>query len=406
MLLRQYTGVMETAIDANLVFLWLPMAAYGFIGIFARIFADWLTFKTHSRKSMIYLALMIGTITYLPIIIYPSTITNTIQSLGVGVGASIIGTYQLMFNEQYGKSRQFLTVSLLSIPPLLADFISSAIQSTFSSIGGSEVKNSVDTLKYLWVIGLVIVAITFVCVFFIKENKNLIYQDDVYKKQIKTNNEWFYFLWICLLGSLIAFIRWANSGAIAQLNIEVLAGYAKNPDVWDTKLASSYEGYLSLLFSLGQLFGGLITGLILINRIGKMFSFTIGCAVWIIYEIMGIYILNPLGYLAIHVLNGFSYGVVYNLILGFILQKTFNSKKLSPVGVYQSVLSIGITGSSFFTTWLKKGPLGAHDYTNYFHAAKIINCAVIVVIVVAWLIFMYSWFIEKWNYQKLWWTSR
>jgi hypothetical protein len=53
----------------------------------------------------------------------------------------------------------------------------------------------------------VIVAITFVCVFFIKENKNLIYQDDVYKKQIKTNNEWFYFLWICLLGSLIAFIR-------------------------------------------------------------------------------------------------------------------------------------------------------------------------------------------------------
>jgi hypothetical protein len=50
--------------------------------------------------------------------------------------------------------------------------------------------------------------------------------------------------------------------------------------------------------------------------------------------------------------------------------------------------------------------LGAHDYTNYFHAAKIINCAVIVVIVVAWLIFMYSWFIEKWNYQKLWWTSR
>jgi hypothetical protein len=35
-------------------------------------------------------------------------------------------------------------------------------------------------------------------------------------------------------------------------------------------LAKDYEGYLSLLFSFGQLFGGLITGLILINRIGKM----------------------------------------------------------------------------------------------------------------------------------------
>jgi hypothetical protein len=34
--------------------------------------------------------------------------------------------------------------------------------------------------------------------------------------------------------------------------------------------ATAYEGYLSLLFSFGQLFGGLITGLILVNRIGKM----------------------------------------------------------------------------------------------------------------------------------------
>jgi hypothetical protein len=40
MLLRQYTGVMEKAIDSNLTLLWLPMAAYGFIGIFTRVFAD------------------------------------------------------------------------------------------------------------------------------------------------------------------------------------------------------------------------------------------------------------------------------------------------------------------------------------------------------------------------------
>jgi hypothetical protein len=125
------------------------MAAYGFIGIFTRVFADWFTHKMHSRKSMIYLALFIGLITYIPIIIYPCTTTNVIQSLGVGVGASMIGTYQLMFNEQYGKSKQFLTISLLSIPPLLADFVASAIQSTFSSIGGDEVRNSSDILKYL-----------------------------------------------------------------------------------------------------------------------------------------------------------------------------------------------------------------------------------------------------------------
>jgi hypothetical protein len=156
---------------------------------------------------MIYLALFIGLITYIPIIIYPCTTTNVIQSLGVGVGASMIGTYQLLFNEQYGKSKQFLTVSILSIPPLLADFISSAIQSTFSSVGSDSVRNNSDILKYMWLVGLVVIIATFIVAYFVKEDRQRLYKDDVYKKQIKTSREWIYFVYICFLGSLIAFIK-------------------------------------------------------------------------------------------------------------------------------------------------------------------------------------------------------
>jgi hypothetical protein len=122
------------------------MAAYGFIGIFYRLFADYLTFLKKNRKIVIYAALIIGLVTYIPIIIKPCTATNVVQSLGVGVGASMIGTYQLLFSEQYGKSKTFLTVSILSIPPLLADFISSAIQSIFSSVNNGK---DADVLKYL-----------------------------------------------------------------------------------------------------------------------------------------------------------------------------------------------------------------------------------------------------------------
>jgi hypothetical protein len=206
------------------------------------------------------------------------------------------------------------------------------------------------------------------------------------------------------LGSLIAFIKWANSGAIAQLNIENLAKYnytglEKNP-------AASYEGYLSLLFSFGQLVGGLITGLYLVKKIGKMWCFTIGCSIWIVYEVLGIYILNPYGYLGIHVLNGFSYGVIYNLILGFVLQKTFKTQKSSPMALYQSVMSVGIMCSSFFTSWLKSGPLGESNFIKYFHAAELINWIIIGAIVLAWFVFMYTWFIEKWNYKRLWFKLR
>ncbi|MDE7433950.1 MAG: hypothetical protein K2M43_02360 [Mycoplasmoidaceae bacterium] len=89
--------------------------------------------------------------TYIPIVIYPCTATNVVQSVGVGIGASAIGTYQLLFNEQYGKSRQFLTVSILSIPPLLADFISSPIQSlvlSFSKVDNAAVSYDVNIMKY------------------------------------------------------------------------------------------------------------------------------------------------------------------------------------------------------------------------------------------------------------------
>lgn len=402
MLCRQYTGVMANAITNETLKdndwqLWLPMAAYGFIGIFARLFADYFTFLRHNRKSMIYLALVIGLITFIPIIFVQNVYTNIIQSLGVGVGASMIGTYQLMFNEQHGKSKQFLTVSLLSIPPLIADFISSAIQSTITSIDTNFKDHpDVSILRYLWIVGICVIVITFVIAFFIKENRMLLYSDNKYKKQIEKKNEWIYFVLICFLGSLIAFVKWANSGAIAQLTI---GKYATNIG----QSSASYGGYLSLLFSVGQLIGGLLTGLFLINKIGKAWTFSIGCTIWVVYEILGMYVHNPYSYLGIHILNGFSYGVVYNLILGFILQKTFKTNKQSPMGVYQSVMSIGIMFSQFFTGWLKSGPLNKNrPIQDFIKASEIINWIVIAGIVLAWIIFMYTWIIEKLNYQRLW----
>jgi hypothetical protein len=52
------------------------------------------------------------------------------------------------------------------------------------------------------------------------------------------------------------------------------------------------------------------------------------------------------GYFAIHTLNGLSYGIIYNLILGSVLQKVFKTQKQTPMGVYQAVLSAGIMGGT------------------------------------------------------------
>ncbi len=397
MLLRAVTGTMESNGLGDTTYLWIPLAAYGFIGIFARIFADWIGFRTKSRKSFIYFAVIIQLITYIPIIIYPCTATNVIQSLGVGIGASAIGTYQLLFNEQYGRSKQFLTVSILSIPPLLADFISSPIQSLVMSI--SKTNYDPNVMKYFWLIGLGFVLICLVMCFFIKENRSYFQKDVKYKQQIQSKNEWIYYVLICLIGSLIAFVKFANSGAIAQLHIQKLAWFKYN----DTDIVKTYYGYLSVMFSLGQLFGGLLTGLVLVKKIGKIYTVLIGSLVWVIYHILALFVVNPYGYLGIHILNGFAYGIIYNLILGFVLMRTFKTYKLTPMGVYQAILSIGITISTWFTAWLKKDVLLPEtEQQAYFHVSDVINWVMIGALIVSWILFSYTCLIEKWKYQRLW----
>lgn len=367
-----------------------------------RIFADWLGFRTKSRKSFIYFAVIVQLLTYIPIICYPCLATNVIQSLGVGIGASAIGTYQLLFNEQYGKSKQFLTVSILSIPPLLADFISSPIQSLMLTACKVENQSNVayypNLMKYFWLIGLGFVLIALVMCFFIKENRNYFQKDLEYKQKIQARNEWIYYVLICLLGSLIAFIKFANSGAIAQLHIQRLALFTYN----DTTDVNTYYGYLSVMFSLGQLFGGLLTGLVLVKKVGKFYTVLIGCVVWMIYHILALYVHNPYGYLAVHVLNGFGYGIIYNLILGFVLMRTFKTYKVTPMGVYQAVLSVGITVSTWFTAWLKKDVLDTKVASEYYHVSDIINWIMIGSLVLTLILFTYTCMLEKWEYKQLW----
>ncbi len=380
MLLRDNTGTIQKGLNDAIV--WLPLAAYGFIGIFARPFADFLANKSMSRKSFIYLAILIQIITYIPIIIYPSLATNIIQSIGVGIGASCIGSYQLLFNEQYSKQKTFLTISVLSIPPLLASFISSPITSIFASLCKNQT-NDPNVLKYLWLVGLVIILITAILSYFVKEDRTLLFKDNKSKQVVENKDGWTYFILLLFLGLFIGFIKFSNSGANAILHIQRL----------DPDHASSYQGYLSVLFSLGQLMGGLLVGLVLIKYLNKWLIYSIGSLVWIIYEILSIFVMNPYAYLGVHILNGLAYGIIYNLILGFVLQLYFKNKNFTPMGIYQAVLSIGITVSNWFNEWMKNLLTNAGDHYSY--TMKIVNSVIIAAIVISWILYIVAYNFDR-----------
>lgn len=384
MLLRDNTGSMQKGIDDAIT--WLPLMAYGLVGIFARPIADLLANKTNARKTFIYVAIITQIVTYLPIIFYQSLATNIIQSLGVGIGASCIGSYQLLFNEQYSKHRHFLTISVLSIPPLLASFIASPITSIFRSIQTSS-SGGYDPaiLKYLWLIGLVIILVAGVMSIFIHEDQTLLFKDNSSKKEVKDKNSWSYFSLLLFLGFFIGFIKFSNSGANAILHIQRLAQNAGGS-------SASYEGYLSVLFSLGQLIGGLLVGLILIKYLNKLWIYSIGSLVWVGYEVLSIFVMNPYGYLGVHILNGLAYGIIYNLILGFVLQLFMKNRNVTPMGIYQAVLSLGITLSNWFVEWIKGILTNSYDY---FTTMKIVNAVIISCIVLSWILYLITYQFDK-----------
>lgn len=383
MLLRDNTGSMQKGLNDAIT--WLPLMAYGFVGIFARPIADVLANKTHSRKTFIYWAIIIQIITYFPIIFIPCLATNIIQSVGVGIGASCIGSYQLLFNEQYSKHRHFLTISVLSIPPLLASFIASPITSIFRSLAKSTSSSGLDPniLRYLWLIGLVVILVSGILSIFIHEDRNLLFQDNKSKKPVHEKNSWTYFSLLLFLGFFIGFIKFSNSGANAILHIQRLSN----------NTSEAYEGYLSILFSFGQLVGGLLVGLILIRYLNKLWIYSIGTIVWIIYEILSIFVMNPYGYLGVHIINGLAYGIIYNLILGFVLQLYFKNKNFTPMGIYQAVLSLGITISNWFVEWIKNILTDQHH--DYFFTMKIVNTVVIACIGLSWVLYLITYQFDK-----------
>lgn len=361
MLVREYRGKIQNLIDPN--FLWIALSAYGFVGIFLRIFADYLSLKMNSRKIVLYFAISIMFITFTIFVFYPTTVTNVLQTVGIGVGASMIGIYELMFKEQYSKNKSYLTVSILAIPPLLADFITSPIQSlvTIVSTTNDPINNNQDVnlLKLLWIIGIVFIVVTFIMLFFLKEdrkkiaalqNKNLeeIEINKSKKTQLKLNNKYLLsFILFSILGTIVAFIKFSNSGAIAITTLETL-GKSFNINV------SSFQAYISLVFSIFQLMGSASIYFFMKKKKNFSLIFSFGIFLWIIYHICISFIHNPIFYFAFSSINGFAYGVLYNVLLGYILSSTFNTHKITPMGMYQSILAIGIFSSSFFTTFLKK----------------------------------------------------
>lgn len=361
-LLRDYTSVIQRDIDDTII--WLPLMMYGLVGIFIRPLSDWLSLFLKNRKIILYLAIFIGIVTFIPILIVQNTTTNIIQSIGVGIGASMIGTYELMFKEQYTTNKSFLTVSIMAFPPLIADFISAPIQSSIKLISIDKTSEW-NYLAILWAIGIFFYLLTALILFFIKEDRSIIGINTNRQLETNKNSSYLFVICLCCVGFLISFLKFSNSGSIATLVISQLS-----PEV-DPNIRTNLQAYISTVFSLSQLLGTIFLAVVLVKKTNKIQAFTLGIITWIIYQLIIAFNENIYVYFISATLNGFSYGILYNLILAYVLTLSFKNGKIAPMGIYQSILSAGITLSTFSITYIK----GVYNNNN--NASMIINLSLI-----------------------------
>lgn len=392
MLVRPYRGTMQNAIDPQLTT--FIIALYGLVGIFIRIFADVISFLFKYRKAFLYFSVVAELILFIPILITPNTATNIVSTIGIGIGASCIGTYELLFKEQYGNKKAFLTVSVLSVPPLLANFITAPVQSIMKTIATTNNKIDPQILKYMWIISAVLLVITFIMLVFYKEKRmqvGLSNQQKAVNLHHDKKYDYIMFIFLAIIGSLIAFIKFSNSDALATQHLQNLStlNYGSQIPV------ASYEGYISVIFSLFQLVAGILMGLVLIRRINVISIFCIGSSVWVVYLISSSFISNPAWYFVIHSLNGFGYGILYNLVLALVLKISLDNKIITKMGIYQSILSIGIMCSGWFTGWIKESVIPSVGTTptislaQYMHHYLIQNVVLMAVVVVMTITFVF-----------------
>ena len=140
-----------------------------------------------------------------------------------------------------------------------------------------------------------------------------------------------------------------------------------------------------LFFSVFQLLGALLFGYLVMKNTSNIKILVIGLSVWTFYHVCAILYFNPSFFISIHSLIRFAYGLLYKLLLGYVLSLSFNKKYFTPMKIYQSILAIGITVSKFFTTFISNN-FGSFKFRD---SIFFIDSTIIVFLVISMFLFLY-----------------
>lgn len=309
-------------------------AGYGLMSLIVRLPMFLASDIFKRRKVFIQIALFLLILTSFLVAFNANYLTLYLSSLSLGISATMLALFNVIFSETFSKDKAAVSVSILSIAPLLAEFMAAPIQYLLT----------MDTYKqfnYMWLVSGIIALITFVLTFMMKDYRPV--DSDFSFNKVKVVLKHKSFIYICLLAVLLSFIKFSTSGAN-------MIAYGKT----DLNMTPLMLAYIDAVFAVPQLIAGVLVGVYLTRKWGiqKTLLFLLGCL--LTFYIIALYINNPYIIYFSYTLNGLGYGGAYNILIALAMQYFDREYRNISMGIYQAFFALGIYYGDYVYVWIAK----------------------------------------------------
>ena len=309
-------------------------AGYGLMSLIVRLPMFLASDIFKRRKVFIQIALFLLILTSFLVAFNANYLTLYLSSLSLGISATMLALFNVIFSETFSKDKAAVSVSILSIAPLLAEFMAAPIQYILTM-------NTYKQFNYMWLVSGVIALITFVLTFMMKDYRPV--HSDFSFNKVKVVLKHKSFIYICLLAVLLSFIKFSTSGAN-------MIAYGKT----DLNMTPLMLAYIDAVFAVPQLIAGVLVGVYLTRKWGirKTLLFLLGCL--LTFYIIALYINNPYIIYFSYTLNGLGYGGAYNILIALAIQYFDREYRNVSMGIYQAFFALGIYYGDYVYVWIAK----------------------------------------------------
>ena len=309
-------------------------AGYGLMSLIVRLPMFIASDIFRRRKIFVQISLFLLIVTSFLVAFNGSYTTLYLSSLSLGISATMLALFNVMFSETFSKEKAALSVSILSVAPLLAEFIAAPIQYIFTI-------NEYKHFNYMWIVSGILAVATFILTFMMKDYRpvNSGFSLDKVKVVLKHGS----FIYVCIMALLLSFVKFATSGAN-------MIAYGK------TSLGMSplMLAYMDAVFAIPQLIAGVLVGVYFTGKWGlqKTLLFMFGCA--LAFYIIALYVNNPYIIYFSYILNGLGYGGAYNVLISLAMQYFDREYRNVSMGIYQAFFALGIFYGDYVYVWIAK----------------------------------------------------